>query len=122
MRLYTEEEKTKRVKRELSRLRRLFKELPKDKKQAAEGLMTEAAFMRVTLEETRAIIDREGVIELFVQGAQSLLREHPATKVYASMVNRYVAVYKQLLSFLPDEAQASGADALMEFVKAKQRA
>ena len=121
-RLYTPEEKAKRIKRELTRLRKSFKPLPEDKRRLAEGLMQEAAFMRVTLEETREIIDREGVIELFEQGKQRFLREHPATKVYASLVNRYSAVVKQLVDLLPDPNPGQDAThELMEFVKTQAR-
>ena len=121
-RLYTPDEKAKRIKRELTRLRKSFKPLPEDKRRLAEGLMQEAAFMRVTLEETREIIDREGVIELFEQGKQRFLREHPATKVYASLVNRYSAVVKQLVDLLPDPKQGQDVtDELMEFVKKQAR-
>lgn len=121
-RLYTPDEKAKRIKRELTRLRKSFKPLPEDKRRLAEGLMQEAAFMRVTLEETREIIDREGVIELFEQGKQRFLREHPATKVYTSFVNRYSTVVKQLVDLLPDPKQGQDVtDELMEFVKKQAR-
>src|SRR5690606_25223357 len=96
------EEKAKKIKAELTRLKKVFKDLPEDKRRIVDGLIQEAAFMRATLEETREIIDREGVIELFEQGAQRFLREHPATKVYASLINRYSAVVKQLIDLLPD--------------------
>ena len=121
-RLYTPEEKAKRIKRELTRLRKSFKPLPEDKRRLAEGLMQEAAFMRVTLEETREIIDQEGVIELFEQGKQRFLREHPATKVYAALINRYSAVVKQLIDLLPDDdKQKTETDELMAFVKRRSK-
>ena len=116
------EEKAKKIKTELTRLKKVFTDLPKDKRKIVDGLIQEAAFMRATLEETREIVDREGVIELFEQGAQRFLREHPATKVYASLVNRYSAVVKQLIDLLPDNKGAdNGADELMEFVKKRMR-
>lgn len=122
MRLYTEEEKQARIKKEMRKLRRLFKTLPKDKQKAAEGLINEAAFMRVTLEETRYIIDHEGVLEHFEQGSQKFLREHPATKVYNTMINRYAAVCKQLFDMIPDPDQGKAAeDELMAFVKKAKR-
>src|SRR5690606_25731627 len=101
VRPYTEAEKAKLAKREFSRLRKIFKNIPEDKRRLTEGLIQEAAFMRATLEEARAIIDRDGVIENFEQGSQKFLREHPATKVYASMVNRYTTVCNRLLDLLP---------------------
>jgi len=116
------EEKAKKIKTEMTRLKKVFKGLPEDKRRIVDGLIQEAAFMRATLEETREIVDREGVIELFEQGAQRFLREHPATKVYASLVNRYSAVIKQLIDLLPDSKGAdNGADELMEFVKKRMR-
>src|SRR5690606_28268604 len=121
-RLYTPEEKEKRIKREEARLKKIFAGIPEDKWRVAEGLVKEAAFMRVTLEETRAVIDHEGVIERFEQGAQRFLREHPATKVYASFVNRYSAVVKQLIDLLPAaEKGKTEADELIEFVKSRTR-
>lgn len=122
MRLYTEEEKQKAINKEMRKLRRLFKLLPKDKRQAVDGLIQEAAFMRVTLEETRYIIDRQGIIEAFEQGAQRFLREHPATKVYNTMINRYAAVCKQLFDMLPDpDASKQAENELMAFVKRGRR-
>src|SRR5690606_5595042 len=121
-RLYTPEEKEKRIKREEARLKKIFADLPEDRRRIAEGLVKEAAFMRVTLEETRAVIDRDGVIERFEQGAQRFLREHPATKVYAAMINRYSAVVKQLIDLLPTaEKGKTEADELIEFVKSRAR-
>ena len=121
-RLYTPEEKEKRIKRELNRLKKIFADLPEDVKRVADGLIQEAAFMRVTLEETRAVIDHEGIIERFEQGAQRFLREHPATKVYASFVNRYSVVVKQLIDLLPaTEKGKTEADELIEFVKSRAR-
>jgi len=118
MRLYNEEEKQKVIKKEIRKLRRLFKNLPKDKQKAAEGLLQEAAFMKATLEETRHIIDQEGILEHFEQGAQKFLREHPATKVYNTMINRYATVCKQLFDMVPDhEASKQAEDELMAFVK-----
>ena len=76
MRLYDALEKQKAIKREVSKLRRLFRDLPAETKKAGEGLIHEAAFMRVTLEETKHIINQEGILEHFEQGSQNFLREH----------------------------------------------
>lgn len=78
--------------------------------------------MRATLEEARAIIDREGVLELFEQGTQRLIREHPATKVYSTMVQRYATVCKQLVELLPaGDSKEKAEDELMAFVKQGRR-
>ena len=118
MRLYSNEEKDRQTKKEMLKLRRLFKNLPKDKMKAADGLIQEAAFMKVTLEETRHVIDQEGILEKFEQGAQKFMREHPATKVYNTMIQRYTTVCKQLFDMIPDpETSKTAEDELMAFVK-----
>jgi len=122
MRLYNEIEKENQIKKEIHKLRRLFKNLPKDKMKAADGLIQEAAFMKVTLEETRHVIDQEGILEKFEQGAQKFLREHPATKVYNTMIQRYATVCKQLFDMIPDpDAGKQAEDELMAFVKSRSR-
>ena len=122
MRLYNREEKEAQIKKEIKKLKRLFENLPKDKQRAAEGLIQEAAFMRVTLEEIRHIIDQEGIIEHFEQGAQKFLREHPATKVYNTMIQRYATVCKQLFDMIPDpDAGKQAEDELMTFVKRSKK-
>lgn len=122
MRLYTPLEKEARIKKEIKKLRQLFKDLPKEKQAAADGLIQEAAFMRVTLEECRFIIDQEGVVERFEQGRQFFQREHAATKVYNTMINRYAAVCRQLFDIIPaGEAAQKAEDELMAFVKRAKR-
>ena len=118
MRLYGPMDKEKQIKKEILKFKRLFKNLPKDKMKAADGLIQEAAFMKVTLEETRHVIDQEGILEKFEQGAQKFMREHPATKVYNTMIQRYTTVCKQLFDMIPDpETSKTAEDELMAFVK-----
>lgn len=113
-------EKEKMIKREISKLKKLFKTLPKDKFKAAEGLIHEAAFMRATLAEARTTIDNEGILDWFEQGPNAYYREHPATKVYNTMIQRYSTVCKQLFDLIPDTdaAKAKKAeDELITFIK-----
>lgn len=122
LRLYDELQKKAQIKKEINRLRKLYKNLPKDKVRAVEGLIHEAAFMRVTLEEARYIIDNEGIIEIFEQGVQRFQREHPATKVYNTMIQRYATVCKQLFEMVPDpETGKQAEDELMAFVKRSRK-
>jgi geranylgeranyl pyrophosphate synthase len=105
-------------KKELTKLNRIFKVLPKDKQKLAEGLKQQAAFMVSTLAELQEILDNDGAIDLFEQGEQRMLREHPAAKTYNAMIRNYVTVCKQLLDLLPEEDKSKeNADELMAFVK-----
>jgi predicted AAA+ superfamily ATPase len=111
------EEKGKLYKKELQKLNRYFKNIPKADQQLIEGLKQQAAFLYATLQELQERINEEGAVELFVQGKQRLLREHPASKIYNEMVKSYAAIIKQLLSMLPKEESKQTEDELMAFVK-----
>lgn len=115
-------EKEKLRKKELSKLNRIFKSLPANKQKMAEGLKAQAAFMVATLTELQEIINQEGPVELFEQGSQRLLREHPAVKAYNTMVRNYATVCKALFDLLPNnEKTETAADELMEFVKGMKK-
>lgn len=49
--------KEEKIKREFSRLKRIFKDLDKNKLQTVESLIKNAAFMAVSLEELQEIIN-----------------------------------------------------------------
>lgn len=109
--------KEKRIKKEMSRLKKLCADLSDNKKSALEGLIQELSFMKATLEECREEVNSKGVIILFEQGAQKMMVENPASKVYNTMINRYTTAYKQVIDVIPDGATAKEEqDKLMAFV------
>ncbi len=112
-------DKDKLIKQEMRKLNKFFKNVPKDKQEMIQGLKEQAAFMYATLMELQEIINDEGPVELFEQGKQRLLREHPASKTYNTMIKNYSSVIKQLIDMLPKEDAKSTED---EFVKFIQRA
>ena len=52
--------KEQKIKKEIARLKRVFKDLDKNKLQTVESLIKNAAFMAVSLEELQEIINAEG--------------------------------------------------------------
>ena len=46
-------EREKKIKQEINRMKKLYKDLSRDKVKVVEGLINEAAFMKLTLEELR---------------------------------------------------------------------
>ncbi|MBN1079222.1 hypothetical protein [Clostridium botulinum] len=110
-------EKEKKIKQEINRIKKLYKDFSKDKAKVLEGLMNEAAFMRICLEDLRIDLIKNGMTELFVQGDQEFMRERPEVKVYTNFIQKYSVVMKQLIDVLPVEIKKDEADALMEFIK-----
>ena len=98
-----ESEKDRLVNNEISRLTRLFKDITRNKRLTAKGLIEEAAYMRITLQELKVEIDRDGPIDEMPQGEYSILREHPALKAYNTMVQRYTNIINQLTNLHPKE-------------------
>ncbi len=98
------------IKREVARLTNLFKDMERVRKLSTNGLIVEASFMKATLAELKAEIDKAGPIDNMPQGDYSILREHPALKSYNTMVQRYAAVLKQLTDLLPKEEQKAVED------------
>ncbi len=108
-------DKEKMIKKEITELKRFFKEIENDKKPFANRLIEQCSFMAVTLRELQETLNEDGAIELFVNGKQKMLREHPATKTYNAMVKNYNSVIKQLLEMLPEGKKEN--DELMEFLR-----
>lgn len=110
-------EKEKKIKQEINRIKKLYKDFSKDKTKVLEGLMNEAAFMKISLEELRSDLLKNGMTELFVQGEQEFMRERPEVKVYTNFIQKYSVVMKQLIDVLPVEIKQGESDKLMEFIK-----
>ena len=91
------------VNREIRRLTDLFKDIDRNKRLTAKGLIEEAAFMKVTLHELKKLIDENGPIDEMPQGEYSILRESPALKSYNTMVQRYTNIINQLTNLHPKE-------------------
>lgn len=118
----TKIEKEKIRNKEIAKLSKILKNLPENKQSMSEGLKQQAAFMVSTLAELQEILDNDGAIELFEQGAQRMLREHPAAKTYNAMIKNYNSTMKQLFDLLPDSeknAQTATEDErkFLEFIK-----
>ena len=105
----------KKIDSKRRKIAKLFRELPPEKKQFAEGLIYQFCVTSVTLERLADEINNGEVIENFVQGAQSLRRENPALKSYNTTIKSFTAVSKTLLDLLPQETQKQAGEELMNF-------
>jgi len=110
-------EKEDKIRKEINRIKKLYKDFNKDKARVLEGLIKEAAFMKVELEELRNDLLITGLTELFVQGEQCFNRERPESKLYTSFIQRYSQVMKQLIEMLPAEEKKQEETNLEKFVQ-----
>ncbi len=107
------------VNREISRLTNLFKDIDKNKRLTVKGLVEEAAYMKITLQELKKEIDKAGPIDEMPQGEYSILREHPALKAYNTMVQRYTNIIDKLTNLHPKDIQKDVDDGFEEFATSR---
>ena len=124
--IYTEKQRISKIRKEKKRLREIFKNMDGRKLDLVESLINDAAFQRVTLEETRELISKSGITEEYQNGAnQKGIKKSSAVEVYDKMVNTYSKIIKQLCDLLPEqtvlvdneeEQQESPADEILAFI------
>lgn len=97
------------------KIARLFKDLPAERKQFADGLIYQFCVTTVTLERLVDEINGGDVIENFKQGSQELRRENPALKSYNTTIKSLATISKSLLDLLPEKSHKQAGEELMNF-------
>lgn len=96
--------KEKRIEQELSKLHKLYADLPSNKLELLEPLIQNASFMKVTLEELQATINSEGATDEYCNGANQFGRKQSANiQAYNSLIKNYNNVIDKLEKLLPSE-------------------
>ena len=102
------------VKKEIKRLDKIYAGLPPNQYAVAQGLIVQAARLRVRLDELWADITQNGETEMFTQSAQTdpYERERPAARLFTSTDKNYQAIIKQLNEMTPPSRKESKLEAL----------
>ena len=113
-------DKNKRIKKEITKLNKIFKDIEEDRKKAVQKLIENVAFMAATLEDLQNEINEKGFIETYKNGENQFgTKESSAIKIYNSLIRNYNVSLKQLLDQLPDDNLQPQADDFDEFLKQK---
>lgn len=88
---------------EIRRLNKVYKNLPDGKKAIAQGMISEAARLRLLCNRLWADIQEHGTTEMFSQSedAEPYERERPAARQYLSANKNYQTIIKQLDAMIP---------------------
>lgn len=114
-----EETKQDRIDSEEKRLRKSYKDIPKENLTVTDGLIRRAAYMRVTLEDFERDLDDNGYVEMFCQSEKQdpYERERPAARLYNTMNKNYQSIIKQLNDLLPKQPiQTETDDGFDDFI------
>lgn len=114
--------KEKRIKAETERLFNLFVNLDENQKQTAAGLIRSAAFLSVSLEDLEAIINENGYLDEYENGAsQSGVKISAAVQAYATLNAKYQSTIQKLLKIVPP-APRKPREKSAEEIAAEQKA
>lgn len=115
--------KDERILKEERRLRRVYKDLDKNRLAVADGLIRRAAFMRITLEDMEKDLDENGFVEMFTQSPTTppYEKERVVARHYQQTNKNYQAIIKQLSDLLAKNSSPKGEndDGFDGFVMAK---
>lgn len=93
------------VQKETERLRILFHDIPPRKLKIVEGLIVQAARLRVSLNEMWEDLSENGDYEMFSQSdkTEPYERERPVARLYNTRDQSYQRIMKQLTDLLHEE-------------------
>ncbi|WP_414733426.1 hypothetical protein [Acetobacterium carbinolicum] len=110
-------EKEKKIRQEKNRIAKIYKNINMDRDitKVLDGLISDAAFMRVSLEEVKQKLIKEGMMEKFVNGSQEFMREKPEAKLFLNFMKQYANTMKQLIDLMPVQVKEEEQDQLLQF-------
>jgi len=117
-------EKEKKIRAEKNRIAKIYKNnnLDKDIIKVLEGLISDAAFMRVAIEEIKQNLTKDGLMEKFKNGSQEFMREKPESKLFLNFMKQYASTMKQLIDLMPVQVKEEEQDQLLQFFQSGKEA
>lgn len=87
----------------LKDLEKTFKEMDNDKTRVGLDLLSEAYFLKDTLERLKQEIRNNDIVGEMQQGSYSINRSNPALKTYNTTIANYQKLMRQLTDLLPEK-------------------
>jgi nicotinic acid mononucleotide adenylyltransferase len=111
--------KDERIKKEINRLKRLYKEMPKDMMNKVISLIENAAFMTITLEDLQEKINKDGTVSEYQNGENQWgTKKSPEVEIYNTMIKNHMGIIKQLTDLMPQKPQPNkNADDFIKILK-----
>lgn len=99
-----------REKAEYDRIAVLYQNIPANKRVLVDGLLWQAARLRVSLDDLYEDLKKNGNTEMFKQANDGVEfpRERPESKIFATRDKSYLAIIKKLDELLPAQEKPSG--------------
>lgn len=116
------DEKEKQIKSKLTKLNKIFKEIPDDRKVVVNDLIQNCAFLAVELEDLQEKIKENGSVEKYTNGANQWgYKVSSASQAYNALAKTYTTNIKVLLGELDSGvSKADTKDKLADFLLNKK--
>lgn len=109
-----------RLKRARKKLENCLSELDEKRRDIAQNLIENAAFMAVTLEDLSDKIAEDGTTSKYQNGENQWgTKKSPEVDVYNTMIKNYTTIIRTLCDLLPEGTQAESG--LMQFLSRGQK-
>ena len=115
--------KTKRIKKEINRLKRLFTAIDENKKKLVFSTIEDVAFLTITMQDLRETIIREGTTVEYKNGENQYgTKQSPDAQLYLQMSQKQTQAMKILLDCLPktEKPLKDASDGFEEFVDGRE--
>ena len=95
---------------EYDRLSKLYEKIPENKRALVDGLLWQAARLRVSLDDLYEDLKVNGNTEMFKQANDGVEfpRERPESKIFGARDKSYLSIIKKLDELLPVQEKPSG--------------
>lgn len=116
-------DKNKRIKKEISRLKRLFRKIDENKKKLVFATIEDVAFMTVTMQDLRENIIRAGTTVRYKNGENQYgTKQSPDAQLYLQMSQKQTQAMKILVDCLPktEKVKNTPEDDFDDFVSARE--
>lgn len=115
-------EKQSRIKKEISRLKKLFAKIDENKKKLVFATIEDVAFMTITMQDLREQIIREGTTVTYKNGENQYgTKQSPDAQLYLQMSQKTTQAMKILVDCLPKtEKPVQKEDGFNDFVMGRE--
>lgn len=110
---------TSRIRKEITRLNKIFAGKSDEEKEFLSSMIKRAAFMKCQLEDMEKDLNKNGFTEMFTQSASAppYSRERPIARTYNSLNKNYQTLMKQMSDFVDRSEKPQEDDGFEEFLK-----
>lgn len=109
-----------RISKEKKRLSGIFTKIEAKAKKAVSELISNAAFIGVTLQDLQEDINHDGTMTKYQNGENQWgTKKNPDIDTYNTMIKNYAAIIKQLTDLLPKEPPKPTKDEFDEFLNSR---